>query len=449
MSKHECCICCEDVEDVLACPACGEAACYACTGEFLVSEPREPCCMFCKGRWSYELVLGSFDKKWLRSTFFPAMGRLWMEREKDLLPSTQVTARNELRLRALSRAIRSLPTNDAIRARFKKSEKDAYEAALQAKREEKQRLEAQKREIVQQTATVKSSGRASGSVADVPVMVMMCPCEGCRGYVEKRSMRCGICSSLVCERCRQCVKERDGTGTGETERHTCRPEDVETARLIRSECRNCPKCTVPIFKTGGCDQMFCTHCNTAFSWTTGKVETGAIHNPYYFEWLANRDRNAQHVDVEAIACGEVPDDWDFMQRMKQPHGAKAVKAYQRMVHTREVCLPMVRANRVRENDDLRIDYLLEEIDEDQWISKLVHRERRRMKQQALREVVEMAHTILADIVRRLYVNVKNTNLFQETLQEYWGLNKYMEEAFDRIVSVHGGLIPHEIMQIIE
>jgi hypothetical protein len=66
--------------------------------------------------------------------------------------------------------------------------------------------------------------------------------------------------------------------------------------MIKAECRNCPSCKTSIFKIEGCDQMWCTQCNIAFSWKTGEIfkSTAAVHNPHYFEWMASVGlRNAQ------------------------------------------------------------------------------------------------------------------------------------------------------------
>ena len=39
-----------------------------------------------------------------------------------------------------------------------------------------------------------------------------------------------------------------------------------------------------------CDQMWCTECRVAFSWNSGKiVESGAIHNPHYYNFLREHD----------------------------------------------------------------------------------------------------------------------------------------------------------------
>ena len=135
--------------------------------------------------------------------------------------------------------------------------------------------------------------------------VCRCPREACLGYVLRPTFRCGICSSRICRRCRAVVsegEEEEGEGEGEegeggagaggggpspaSTKHVCAPSDLEAVALIRRTCKPCPACTTPIQKVSGCDQMWCTACNTAFSWTRGTILNHRhIHNPHYFQWL--------------------------------------------------------------------------------------------------------------------------------------------------------------------
>ena len=52
--------------------------------------------------------------------------------------------------------------------------------------------------------------------------------------------------------------------------------------------------------------MWCTQCKTTFSWNTGMIEKGAIHNPHYYQWL--RTQNDQNIQREPgdVVCGGIP-----------------------------------------------------------------------------------------------------------------------------------------------
>jgi dolichol-phosphate mannosyltransferase len=67
--------------------------------------------------------------------------------------------------------------------------------------------------------------------------------------------------------------------------HTCDPGVKETVALIIKESKPCPKCGERISKIDGCDQMWCIDCHTAFSWATGQLVNGVVHNPHYYEFL--------------------------------------------------------------------------------------------------------------------------------------------------------------------
>jgi len=102
-----------------------------------------------------------------------------------------------------------------------------------------------------------------------------CPKVGCMGNVIESI--CNLCSSDICMECHEIISS--------DENHTCDSETVKSIKAVYSEARPCPKCSALISKIEGCDQMFCTRCHTTYSWNTGELITGHVHNPHYFQWL--------------------------------------------------------------------------------------------------------------------------------------------------------------------
>ena len=102
-----------------------------------------------------------------------------------------------------------------------------------------------------------------------------CSIENCRGYLSSQ-WKCGLCSSYTCKDCH--LEKKEG--------HICNKDLVATISFLEEDTKPCPKCSTPIHKIDGCDQMWCTMCHTAFSWRRGTIET-RIHNPHYYEWLRN------------------------------------------------------------------------------------------------------------------------------------------------------------------
>jgi hypothetical protein len=51
--------------------------------------------------------------------------------------------------------------------------------------------------------------------------------------------------------------------------------------------RECPGCRAPIFKSEGCDDIWCTRCHTKFKYSTGELIAPNVffHNPEMFAWI--------------------------------------------------------------------------------------------------------------------------------------------------------------------
>jgi len=113
--------------------------------------------------------------------------------------------------------------------------------------------------------------------------VMQCQTDGCRGMLSSQ-YKCDLCSKYTCPKCFLAI-------AGEKDDHVCKQEDMDTVEELRKNTRPCPSCGMRISKTDGCDQMWCTECKTAFSWSKGTVERGVVHNPHYYQWMRENGRN--------------------------------------------------------------------------------------------------------------------------------------------------------------
>ena len=121
-----------------------------------------------------------------------------------------------------------------------------------------------------------------------------CITPQCNGVIFSSDYICTLCRIKLCEHClEECKTE-----------HVCNLELVESIKHIQNNSKMCPKCYQRIIKIDGCDQMFCVDCNTAFSWNTGKIETGRIHNPHYYEKLRSNGITLEQVQNQDNQCNE-------------------------------------------------------------------------------------------------------------------------------------------------
>lgn len=160
-----------------------------------------------------------------------------------------------------------------------------------------------------------------------------------------------------------------------------------------------------------CDQMFCTQCNVAFSWRTGTVVTdGVIHNPHYYEWM-RRTRGEVPRTPGDVPCGgglphirELEKIWGAATEVTVASIIDARGVYRWLRHMQGVEMPRLRQaanNDPNRNADLRLQYLLRRIEQDEWRVKLQQREKKRQHAQAVLQVYEMFVAAATDIFRSL------------------------------------------------
>lgn len=148
---------------------------------------------------------------------------------------------------------------------------------------------------------------------DVPTVqfIQGCPFGDCKGLIDSEKFMCSICFGRVCKKCRISIQP----SSSGSKKHKCKPEDIESVKLIKTDTKACPKCSTNIYRISGCHQIWCTQCHVAFDWVTGKIETGTIHNPHYIEFIKNRGLTV-HDNNE---CGDdIPHQARIFERLSTP-----------------------------------------------------------------------------------------------------------------------------------
>ena len=233
--------------------------------------------------------------------------------------------------------------------------------------------------------------------------IMRCPAEDCRGFLST-AYKCGTCECWACVECHVSV------GKDKNAEHMCDPNTVETAKAIKAETRPCPKCGTRIFKTDGCDQMWCVMegCGTAFSWNTGHVVTGVIHNPHYYEWLRRREGGELPREAGDIPCGGMPTTWQMVgaiRNLEMPTELMTVilesfRNLQELIDYRMLQHPSRLPQLANKEDD--VEYLLNEISDDVWQARLERTESKFLKKKEIGQILQTLATAGSDMMNRMY-----------------------------------------------
>jgi len=377
-----------------------------------------------------------FDKSWVRSAFLPHMGRLLLEQEEGLLPDTQEEAALVAKIQQLSAHIQSLPTNKKLE-RVYKSQPLELERVLEQKRSERKQLMEYVVELKSKSLFFAKdiNSKIQGAKKKTVTYLFKCPHEECRGFVSDK-YQCGTCA---CKVCCTCHVELNGDA-----KHKCKKEDKATAMMVMRETKPCPKCKTLIFKASGCNQMFCTQCHVAFDWESGQIDTGVIHNPHYYELLS---KGQIQRNLENVACGAMPDPLMYLSFIRRKtkdmvEERELLNILRTVTHVRETVMRQYELNRVKDNFDLRVMFLLNEFDESTWAMKLMNREKKRMKIKSIRDLLTMVVAVMEDFVRQI-VYESNASA-KKLIKQYREIRTYYDGQLSKIQEIHGGSIRSDL-----
>ena len=250
-----------------------------------------------------------------------------------------------------------------------------------------------------------------------------CPQPDCNGFLSQKGV-CGICKIHVCSKC-NVVK---GTTKGEIATHECKEEDVESVKAILKETKPCPRCGTRIHKIDGCDQMWCPYCQdkygegTTFSWQTGKIERGRIHNPHYIAHMQKRGGNLR--EVGDVHCGGLPHIWQFDRSLTlAPYGSyqgfiprairvKAMDVLRRVTEINQYVLNPLREKMQEQNFHrmTQIKHIVGEISDKKFRAAISKTEKKREKDREVLDIFEVVVAVLTEKINHLYNEPNDENL---------------------------------------
>ena len=485
----ECNICASEknTSQKVTCPKCKFECCKTCVKRHLLSSSKlNPSCMNCNTPLSLDFVYDNTDEGFYNKEYREHRAGIILSMEKSLLPTTQDDANVEAKQReekAQRDIIKKWPRDAQKKAEYYRDKNRVYfneENPEKAKEymdkffdisnrifafndvkinmyrgfhlerlkyimdESKPFILEEFRRFFDRRAPVNDRsfidlqdllrGRERGQgdqeekKTEMPKRVVFigpCPEEDCKGYLDENYV-CGLCKKEACKTCR--LPKHEGK---------CDPNIVATVKMMDRETKRCPKCNVPIYKTEGCDQMWCPSCHTAFSWVTGEIEKGRIHNPHYYQWMREQGGGQMAREQGDVRCGG-PVLYRYVLQTLRRLGLQQYEELLAEIHSligdiRDIRLRRLAVvNNPDENRDLRINYLLGDYKNDkEWLSKIKMREKSKEKRASEILILQMLADTLEVIVENIY-RADSEDEVNVQLAQLPELHSYVNKEFIKI-----------------
>lgn len=460
--EKECCSVCTETYNKstrkkVTCAKCHVDYCVSCIKAYLMSSTTLPHCMSCRIAWNDERLRDMVSNAWIKNEYSTKRKELLFEIEKAMLPGTMpLVERRKIEERDKQEFANVKPvlnhisflTKELQRIRGARQEPIGHtKVAIEELKDTIRRLKFfEDKTPAELGATGTTSKSSDTDPAEARKFIKPCPEEKCNGFLSTQ-YKCGLCDCKTCPKCFEIIENgthmrkpslTPKTGEEKEAEHVCKPDNLASAAAIRAETKNCPSCGTNIFKQSGCDMMFCTKCHTAFSWRTGQLAKGPIHNPHFFEWLEKTGqgnaRNPNRQAGNANACIWVENNINYivlrnrLAKIDINLRTKIINVLQGVAHivdndSRRLMMPHTPEE---VNEDVRVKYLMNEIDLDKLKSLCLKRNLQLDFDNARRLLYEMLENTCRDIINTIGGNIE-TDYAKDILNQLTSLVAYYNQ----------------------
>jgi len=407
----ECSICVEKYNKTtrkkIICQSCDFSSCLTCFKRYLLDLQKYPCCMNCNTELNMDFIVDNTPISFSNGEYRLKRATDLLSQEKSLLPTTQHLVEE-------------------------KKENIRKQKLIDELKDEETYLRHRLREISILKNDIRYSRRHDTEKKEKKQFIMGCANGDCRGFLST-SWKCGICEEYICSKCHVVKNGRDD------EEHVCNKDLVATADMLKKETKPCPKCRIPIFKVSGCDLMWCTLCHVTFSWNKNEiVSVKHNHNPHFYQFQReNNDGQAPRVpgDNPCEVMNRLPNFNSLLVKLRLEYSKEEIlsirECHRSIWHIRDYILPRYPNNiGIQDNSELRVKYLMKDINEIEWLKLLKVKQKRSEKSREINLILNMYVDSLSDILT-IYLNDG-----VPALKQIENLRKYVNTQFHEIGRVY-------------
>lgn len=447
----------------ITCRACETSCCKVCVRQYITKSIKDAHCMNCKANWDRGFLVDNLNKSFVDGVYSKSRRAVLFQREHARFPDTM-----EYVERMKKRIVYNDMNSEISKLRIKYNaclnyinnitkqddEDDLSDVSDNFEKLQKYVMEIKTIEFTRNI--LRKELEEQGILKKRKVtFIHACPKEGCKGFLST-AWKCGLCENWTCP---HCFELKGPIKDDPNNPHECKEENVKSAEMIKKSTKNCPKCAVPIFKISGCDQMFCTECKIAFSWNTGEIDNGVIHNPHYFQvqrelaqTLNEEQRQALENNANRDLCGPCGDDnmpnWylyhgiirqlqDNDKVINNVQFRWAYSLFRQVNHLGHAIMNPMRneCRRLQDQQELRARYMLNRISKEEFEETLVENDGIFKRNISCLQIYDLIVTIFRESVNKISVE-RTAESVKEAMTHVRKITDYANRELARLSYVY-------------